>query len=1115
MTKIFPTKYLVSAVFCLFMGAVQVLAQAGTGEVTGVVSDATGAVVPNATVTITNKGTNATQTATTSDEGIYRFVLLQPSEYAVKTAVQGFAEQTLNVQVQVGRTTDVNFTLGVATAAATVEVTAEGIQTTRSESDSVLSEAAISNLPTNGRRFQDFATLTPTVQIDADRGQISIAGQRGINSNVSVDGTDYNQPFFGGIRGGERSNFGFTIPQEAIREFQVVAGGYSPEFGRSSGGVVNVVTKSGSNDFRGSAFYLIRPQKLSRNSAFVIESERQTNINLESFGRAPVEFVAAPTQQQFGGSIGGPIVKDRFFFFAAYEQQIFKADRQGIFTGLDNLSVVPAVTNLNREAVEFFRSQESGFQITNDVNAVLGRVDWNVNDNNRFNARYNYSRNIAENFISTGGTLGLISPIANNSLSNEGTEKNNVNAFVSQLNSNFSSNSVNDFRFQYSRENRPRLANATIPLINVGNIGQVGTRGFIPTTQYDTRLQFIDSFTHIAGNHTFKFGGEFSRLFADQSFGFNQFGAYGATITSNAALELFSLTTGSTTDRRLDLTSATFAQQIGNLQAQIKVQEAGIFAQDSWRVTPRFTLDFGLRVDKQYNPSAEADNTTLITAVRNTRFPLLNNQGFDPSVIPDSEWQFGPRLGFAYDIEGNGKSVLRGFSGLFYARTPLLIFAGAINNFRSVPGDVSLNLGSGIVPANFNVSTFLANNPGYVAALQATGVSCATPANCTPNTVYRQFLLAGINLNSVGLNSLPTLTQTQINSVASALGLTNVLTGNGQPGIPLGGDLQGIAPDFQNPRAVQFGFGYEREIADNFVVGIDFLRVNTDYLQRNRDINLIPPDPTGPAQRPDYTPSNPSGGTVSNGARPFAISNPTLPPIRRLFLRESTARSRYNALTFRMRLNRKWVNLNAFYTLSRSKSDDDNERNATGVFYENTYNLESEYSPADLDRTHQFVASPTFFLPYGFEVSSGIRLRSGRPITPVVGSDLNGDTNNNDRPFAVPGVPFNRNSFRNRNLYDVDLRVKKGFGFGETRRLILSAEFFNVFNLSNVQIAGSQNQFCSSTSDLNCGLFGATNVNFLQVRDQNPNSANNGRFLTNNITGSGVFQVQLGARLQF
>jgi outer membrane receptor for ferrienterochelin and colicin len=1101
------TRLLTLAAFCLIFTAGQAFgqAQAGTGQITGIVSDATGAIVPNATVTLTSKATNQTQSLNTSDEGVYRFVSLQPGNYTVKATASNFGEQTLDVEVQVGRTTDANFALGAAGTSAEVTVTAEGIQTTAIQSDAVISQTQIDNLPINGRRFQDFATLTPTVQIDPDRGQISIAGQRGINSNVSVDGTDYNQPFFGGIRGGERSNFGFTIPQEAIREFQVVSGGYSPEFGRSSGGVVNVVTKTGTNDFRGSAFYLLRPQSLSRKSEFVKEVERQTNVNLAAVNRQPIEFQAAPTQQQFGGSFGGPIIKDKLFFFAAYEQQIFRADRQALFTGLD---VITAGAT-NQEAINFFRNQEDDFQITNDVNALFGSILYNINENNSLTARYNFSRNIGENFITTGSSLGLISPFVANALSNEGTEKNRINAFVGQLRSSFSPSLYNEFRFQYSREDRPREANELIPRLNIGNVGEVGTRSFFPSEQYDTRLQFTNNLTYIAGDHTIKVGGEFSRLYANQIFGFNQFGAYTFGVNGNAGLEILSLTPGSTTDRRLDTTNSFFAQQVGNLQAAFSVYEAAFYVNDSWRVTPRFTLDFGVRLDKQYNPSPELGNTTLINAVQNTRFPILNNQGFDPTQIPDSELQVGPRVGFAWDVEGNGKSVVRGFGGVFFARTPLLIFAGAVNNFRTTPGDVSINLGSNIIPANFNLTNFLANNPNYVAALQATGSNCTTtPTSCTPNTVYRQFLLAGINLNNVSLNSLPTLTQAQINSIGTALGLSNVLTGNGQPGIPLGADLQGIASDFENPRAVQFGLGYEREVLRNFVVGIDYLQVNTDRLQRNREINLFAPVPQGVAQRP----------TFNNAVRPFGVSNPGLPTIRRLFIREATARSFFRSLTIRARYNRSWGQFNAYYTLSRALSDDDNERNATGLFYENTYDLRPEYNLSDLDRKHQFVANPVVFLPFGFEVSSAIRLRSGRPISPVVGNDLNLDTNNNDRPFISPGVPYERNSFRNRPLYDVDLRVQKGFRFDESRRLVLSAEFFNLFNLSNIQIAGQQNQFCSETGAAAlapCGLNGATNVNFLQIREQRQGNVNFGQFITGNNLGSPVFQVQLGARFQF
>ena len=224
MSRLMEFKNFAFAAILSTLFIVGAMAQAGTGGIAVTVADSTGAVVPNATVTLTSKATNQTQTATTSSEGLFNFVSLQPGTYTVKAGGGSFAEQTLTVEVQVGRTTDANFTLGAGDVSAQVTITAEGVQTTQSNSDAVISEAAISNLPINGRRFQDFATLTPTAQVDPSRGQISLSGQRGINSNINVDGVDFNQPFFGGIRGGERSNSSFTIPQESIKEFNVVAG---------------------------------------------------------------------------------------------------------------------------------------------------------------------------------------------------------------------------------------------------------------------------------------------------------------------------------------------------------------------------------------------------------------------------------------------------------------------------------------------------------------------------------------------------------------------------------------------------------------------------------------------------------------------------------------------------------------------------------------------------------------------------------------------------------------------------------------------------------------------------------------------------------------------------
>lgn len=1171
MTKNIYTKVLAVVALCLFAGIGQIFAQAGNGNITGVVTDSNGAVIPNATVKLvsTAKGTELTTTASSS--GIYSFTNLEPGNYSVSATGGNFAEQKLEVEVQVGRTTDANFTLGAGDVSAEVVITAEGVQTTQSNSDAVLSETAIQNLPINGRRFQDFATLTPSAQVEGSRGQISLSGQRGINGNVNVDGLDFNQPFFGGIRGGERSNQAFVIPQESIKEFQVVAAGYSAEFGRSTGGIVNAVTKTGSNEVRGSLFYLYRPEQLARGNEYTQAIQEQ---RLDALG---LDATLAPTQHQFGGSIGGPIVKDKLFYFGSYEQQRFRAPRQVLFGTIVGLAFPAGDRGL--EGFNYLQSLETPYEQTNDAYALLGRVDWNINDGNRFNVRYNYSRNDALNAAATGETV--LEPNTNSALSANGTERNRNNILVAQLNSNFGASAVNELRLQYAKEQRPREANELAPNVFFGaNYGQYGSRNFLPTTQFDNRYQITDSLTFISGNHTFKFGGDYSRIFAEQQFGFNQFGAYSlTTVAANGTVSAtgvggaFPTTAGilrnignirsiivpaSTPNSpilylgRFDDTNARYARQIGNLQTDFVSQELAFFGQDSWRVTPRFTLNYGLRIEQQFNPEPEATNTQIINVVKNTNFPL-RGKGFDPTQIPDSGWQVGPRLGFAYDPSGNGKTVVRGFSGIYYARTPGLIFADTINNYRTIPGNVSTTLPfAGFSQASFN--TFIASAAGanYRAITGCVlGGTVAQVAACTPNTVYRQFAIAGIDLNTSNLGALPNVTPDQIATIASALGLS------ANPFV--GAQITGHAEDFKNPRSFQFGFGVENELSKGLIFGIDYSFVKTTRLQRNRDLNV--PAPMTGQQYVDYLRSvNTTAAfnsisaatinTILNSGRTYIAqvtpgsltfptgvvttrSRPTNDPAlntnaaNRLALgavqiRDSTGKALYQGLTFRMRFVRKWTQLNAYYTLSSNKSDDDNERDSGGVAYANPYDLSGEYYYSRLDRTHQFVANPVFFLPYGFEVSSSIRLRSGTPINTYIGTDANGDNIFNDRPLVVPGVELPRNYFRNRSLYDVDMRVQKGFNFDERKRLVFTGEFFNVLNRPNIvfpfpgtnSTSGTLAQYCSTGSQT-CGLNGITNVNFLQIREQNPASANFGKINLATNPNSQVFQVQLGARFLF
>jgi hypothetical protein len=1012
--------------------------QATTAQVNGRVIDAQGGALPGVAVTAKNPDTGYTRNVTTNEEGLYLLPLLPPGTYDVTMELAGFTTTTRRIALTVGATVTYNHTLQLSSIAESVTVTAATplVETTSTVRSSTVPQAAIDDLPINGRRFQDFVTLTPTVQVDTQRGQLSFAGQRGINSNVSVDGADYNQPFFGGIRGGERSNNAFTVPQESIQEFQVVAAGYSAEFGRSTGGLVNAITKSGTNSTRGSALYVNRNRDWAEKNAF-----GQT---------------AAPTQQQFGGSIGGPLVRDRLFYFGAVEQQLFENTRNVVF----NLTGVSPTAD-TQEAYDYYRSLETPFDTTNDATALLGRVDYQLGAGSRLSLRYSYSRNEALNSNAVGNAL---SDTTTSALSNNGTEKDSTNTLVGQYTSALRGSLLLEARGQYAREERPRLANALEPTVQsqVGNYGTVNFLG--QNIQRDWRAQAAVNVTAVSGTHTVKVGTEYNHVDASQLFGFNQFGRWTVNGAPNVALEVLSV--GGPNANRFDVpvATATYLKQLGNLQLALATDELAFFGQDAWRVAPKLTINYGLRWEGAFNPTPEANNDFMLNALDGFTFP--NGQTVDPTQIPNQLNQFGPRVGFAWNPGDDGRTVVRGYSGIYYARTPALLWTSPMNNFRVPPGDLSVQL------------------------------PFTAPAGNPNTTLYRQLLLIGIDLNRTPLNQLPILTTEQITQIASALGLTVNPYLGAQPLV--------IDEDFRNPRATQVGGGIEREIRQGFTASADVTYVKTDHLQRNREMNLSVPEPraTDPAQRPFF---------------PTARPNSLLGSVQ---VRESTARSEYTALALTTKLQKGWGLVNANYVLSKSMSDDDNERDSGGPQYENTYDLSPEWAAARLDRRHQFNGYAVLYLPANFDVSTGFRLLSGIPIDATMGRDANNDRGGADRPYSAPGVPFERNAFRNEPFKEVNLRAQWALNFQEGRRLLFTAELFNLFNWDNIQLSNQPlsgntvTNYCAGSAPDDCGFDGPTNPNFLSLRDNNPSSATYGQLITTNTPGA-PRQVQFGVRFQF
>jgi len=956
------------------IGLLLAQADGNRGQIIGTVFDANQAAIPGAKVKIRNLATGLTRDLTTNNAGQYRAVQLDAGSYEVIAEATGFAANTsTGVVVNVGSTVGLDIVVQIQAVSTTVDVAEALLNVASPAPSTVVNSTAIANLPINGRRFQDFATLTPAVQVEPSRQQLSFVGQRGINANVMVDGADYNQPFFGGIRGGERSNFNFTIPQGAIQEFQVITTGYSAEYGRSTGGILNTITKSGTNAYHGDAFYQNRHRSLSRNNPIV--------------NRQPSESL-----QQWGASVGGPLKENRMFWFAAYEQQRSDTPRQVLFAQLTGRSATPATA----EAFNFFKAEEQEFDQTNRNVAVTGRWDYQFNSGHRLTARYNFQNSTEANAVTVGGALN---PISNSAIGNEGTEKDRNHFGTMQYTHLFSPTVVNDIKFSGSYEVRPRLANSETPTVSANPIGFFGARSFLSTTQDDYRWQITDGLSITRGSHTLKLGVDYSRLSTVQTFGFIQFGSFNLGGTSNVD-RLLTLLSTAPNQNRFDGREVTYTRQIGDLVADFGIHQLAFFAQDSWRVNSKLTLDYGLRWEGQFNPTPEANNTSVVSRLQGVRFP--NGAVLNPTEIKNATRQIMPRFGFAWTPVTQGRrTVVRGHTGMFYAATPMLLYSGATNNLRIPPGDVSITL-----------------------------------APTATQTIYQQLAAVGVNLNSTPIGGLPVIpVETVQRAAALAAGGTarDPFTGIG---------LTLMAPDFVNPRAFQAGLGVETEIASNFITGVQLNYVNTTQLHRNRDYNAPAPTVRAGDGRPIY-------GLRSGVQRP-------IPTFAAITVRESSARSMYRGMTLQAQYRLKKVQFMAFYTLSETFSDDDSERDAGGAFYDSTFNFIPEYGYSSLDARHQFTSSAVVSLPLGIELSGILRARSGLALNARTGGDDNQDLFSTDRPYSARGVVFERNGFRNRSVVNNDLRVLKSFKVGgDTRRLQFSAEFFNLFDLDNVLYSGN------------------------------------------------------------
>jgi len=981
--------------------------QTTTGTVEGDVVDGRGGAVAGATVEVRNLDTNYTQTEKTNSDGHFAFLSLAPGRYQLIISQTGFASiLQQNVNLTVGQVITIPVTMKISTVSQQIVVSdVPVVETTKTENSATLDEAAVAETPVLGRKFEDLLTLTPGVSISQgpDGDEININGQRGIFNNISLDGGDYNNGFFGEQMGGQRAAIDITL--EAVKEFQVVASGANPEFGRTAGGVVNVITKSGTNDFHGSAFEYFRTEALT--------AATSDGKPLDNFRR-----------NQFGGSFGGPIIKDKLFFFAASEGIREDLTRKNLsvalgpacsvatpVAGVDD-AVISASPECQRVALlNFFKTApfpstikntDEGVPVDHSVRnaSVFGRVDYNLNSKNQIFGSYNFdwSKNPNQTFdVPTYGTSA-------NGI--EGPSK--IQAISTNWFSTLSNSMLNEAHFTYARETRPRNAinPSSVPDTAMGFATnfRFGQPFFLEPAVDELfyRTDIRDNFSVIKGKHTWKFGGEWihsrnsqifrgfftGRYIFDSVTGFLHYASpasdgvgFGPTAAECAD--------GSFTDISLvsaagncpngkaftggplllylqhgPTTSGETLDQSG--KADFANEDYSLFFQDTWKLFRNFTLNYGLRWDAQKfpDPTIPPSQTAYGSNLSNPNFPSTGK-------LPNQYKEFQPRIAFAWDIRGNGKSALRASWGIFNARQNMLTQVGPI----------------------------------------------------TTNGVQQQEIVAVTGFDSAGGNP-----PTYPNTVPIPLLPAGAFPF--QPGVFV------FSRDYANPRIYTTNVGYEQQLVGDYAAYADFTLSKGVHLTRFINPNV------GPVS---VLPLN--GDTASYpGTGPFGNLG-TITDI------VSSAKSLYRGVTFgfRKRMSHRFL-FDANYTYSVDKDDDSNERDPFTFRYADLHNLAAEYSNSDRDERHKFNFYTVSNLPYGFDADVRMQSHSAQPITDNFTLNPAGTpcsaTNSNTR--FVNGVDCGRNHLRKDNaFFTFDFGVARPIHLGERFRVIPRLEVFNAFNNKN------------------------------------------------------------------
>ena len=1023
-----------------------------SGAISGTAQDAQRAAVANAQITLQSAATGQSFTARTGPRGDFRIVELQPGSYSLTAVSQGFADfHRPRVTVELGRVTEVEIAFAIAAVSQSVEVREQAptVNTSQSDFATNISSADIENLPSNNRRWSDFALLTPTATLDGEYGLISFRGISGLLNSSTVDGADNNQAFFSEERG--RTRISYVISQAAVQEFQVNTSNFSSEYGRSAGAVVNAVTRSGTDHFHGSAFYYLRDNALGAANPFTV-------IPVPNGNGATEPVKPLDRRQQFGGTLGGPIVRDKLFFFTTLDVQ--RRDFPAVAAANNPASllappcVIPshygALSAANRALVQPCYTDDSSrdeiYALTrpfgiSDSAAIAGfyngldylqsllgivprsanhqiglaKLDYHLNPRNTLSLLYNRSR-----WASPGGTK--TAAVANIGASSFGFDGVKTDTLIARLTSTLNHSLFNELRYSWSRDFEFQLPSTFVPGEPAGPGGLApsvavlaDSSGFTfgtPTDQPryalpdEYRNQIAETLTWVHRQHLFKFGFDANRVVDQMNNLYAVAGGYHYDYRANFIADLYQWQYNTGTENQ---GYSSYTQGFGTSAFAFHTFDGALFVQDDWRTLRRLTLSFGLRYEFELLPSAQTPD------------PLLPAS----QSLPSDMNNFGPRFGFAWSVTGDGKTALRGGYGVYYARISNSTISSAITS----------------------TGTQLAQNSYYYKACYLFATNCLN-GPIFPN-VY---------------SAPPTTAQA--------------------------GNVAVFAPHMQVPQIQQADLILERQVAHNTVLSVSGLLSLGRELPNYVDTNLDPASiiPVTYRFASDYYTGAPGpylGHTLTVPVYTARL-NPNFQSITQI---QSNVNSTYSAMVLQFnRTSSRGLGFKINYTWSHAM--DSGQISKTFVATNNTlspipftYSFDGvphqvkrpDYGTSNFDIRQRVVAS-LYWSPRLFAHSHGllhnaldhwslapiVQFSTGKPFSDHISgnSPLAAITNNASCAgcygFMGTGgldrLPFlGRNSFRYANFYNTDLRLSRRISLGEAGRdLEFLAEAFNLFNHTNI-----------------------------------------------------------------